>query len=94
MGQRPSRRLVPGGRFVFKTFANGDAILLVLTRRLNDKTRIMLPDGREIIVTLVAVGPLKCKLGFDAPPDVQVVRPEAHDQEPRLVRGIGKSVTE
>ena len=57
--------------------------MLVLTRKLGEQIVI----GDDIVVTVVAVGPGKIRLGIEAPPAVHIVRhelqPEAHGTSPQ-----------
>jgi carbon storage regulator CsrA len=50
--------------------------MLVITRRENERTHILLPNGQTIIVTLVQVRTDKARLGFDAPKEIQIAREE------------------
>lgn len=50
--------------------------MLVLSRHVNERVFLTLPDGRQIVVTLVRTGWEKVRIGFDAPPDVTIHREE------------------
>jgi carbon storage regulator CsrA len=50
--------------------------MLVLARKTGDKVHIPLPDGREVIVTVVEIHVGRVRLGFDAPRDVPIHRAE------------------
>lgn len=54
---------------------------LVLTRNVDERVVVTLPDGRRMYVTLVAIRTgERAKLGFNAPSDVQIQREEIQDQ--------------
>ncbi|UCH49003.1 MAG: carbon storage regulator [Betaproteobacteria bacterium] len=46
--------------------------MLVLSRRLQEKILI----GKDIIVSVEALGDQRVKIGIDAPPEVQIFRTE------------------
>ena len=46
--------------------------MLVLKRRVNQEIRI----GENIVITVLGVSGRSVKLGFDAPPEIKIVRPE------------------
>lgn len=50
--------------------------MLVLSRKVGEKILI----GEEIVVTVVRVTGSKVRLGFDAPPEVTVLREEVEDE--------------
>jgi carbon storage regulator CsrA len=51
--------------------------MLVLHRRPGEKVYLELPDGRRVTITVVEFhGRSAVKLGFDAPKDVAIYRPE------------------
>ena len=50
--------------------------MLVLSRRLNERTQITLPDGRVGWITVVDIDRNKVRLGFDLPADVNIAREE------------------
>jgi len=56
--------------------------MLVLTRKLGERIVI----GDDIVVTVVAIGPGRVRLGIEAPPTVPVLRdelqPNAHGAAP------------
>lgn len=56
--------------------------MLVLSRHVHESVTLTLPDGRQIVVTLVRGGTDKVRLGFDAPADVQIARDDAHSLRP------------
>lgn len=57
--------------------------MLILARRLDQKTVLRLPDGREIIVVVTEIGEGKVRLGFVADPDIAIVRDDAIRTEAR-----------
>lgn len=51
--------------------------MLVLSRHVNERVVIVLPDGRRIYVTPLDIrSGFKIRLGFDAPKDIIVDREE------------------
>jgi carbon storage regulator len=50
--------------------------MLVLSRKLNEKLIIVLPDGTRIALQVVRATAGKARIGIDAPPDVKVFREE------------------
>ena len=52
--------------------------MLVLSRKRDERVTCVLPDGREMAVTVVDIRGDKIRLGFDAPIDVTVNRHEVH----------------
>jgi carbon storage regulator CsrA len=51
--------------------------MLVLKRKPNESVRVVGPDGRAVEITVVSVdGRDAVRLGFEAPPDVRIVRSE------------------
>ena len=50
--------------------------MLVLSRRLNERVRIALPDGRHGWITVADIDRAKVRLGFLFPADVEVLREE------------------
>ena len=57
--------------------------MLVLSRRLNEK--VVMP-GLKVTVQVVAIGNGRVRLGFEAPPDVMVLRWELTAQVPAPAR--------
>lgn len=53
--------------------------MLVLSRKKNERVLI----GADIEVQVVEIRGDEVRLGFTAPEDVMIVRPDAHNQEPR-----------
>lgn len=57
--------------------------MLVLTRKIKDDTIITLPDGQQVLVRVLKIkGNQQVSLGFDAPPNVNIVRAEVADTLP------------
>ena len=50
--------------------------MLVMSRKLSERIRIDLGDGRYVWVTVVSVKGDKIRLGFEAPKDIQIWREE------------------
>jgi carbon storage regulator CsrA len=50
--------------------------MLTLTRRINERVRLLLPDGVEVWVMVVDIAPGKVRLGIEAPPSVEIMRQE------------------
>lgn len=50
--------------------------MLVLGRRSGQRVVCELADGRQLVVTLVAGGDGRARLGFEAPADVRIYREE------------------
>ena len=51
--------------------------MLTLSRKAGERVLLMLPDGQEIWVSVVTVKANgSVRLGFDAPPDVDIKREE------------------
>ena len=48
--------------------------MLVLTRKLNEKIRI----GKDLVVSIVAIGDNYVKLGIDAPAEIKIFREELY----------------
>jgi carbon storage regulator CsrA len=46
--------------------------VLVLTRKWQEKVFILLPDGREVVITLVGTDGNKVRLGFECPRDLKI----------------------
>ena len=55
--------------------------MLVLSRKNDKKVRLTLSDGRIIMVTVVAIRGDETRLGFEAPPDVSILREELAQKE-------------
>lgn len=53
--------------------------MLVLSRKFSEKVLI----GDNITVTVVEIRGDKVRLGFDAPQEIEIVRPEAIDKTPK-----------
>jgi carbon storage regulator len=50
--------------------------MLVVSRKINERVFVEMPDGRLIVVTISAVRGDKVRVGFDAPQDVKILREE------------------
>ncbi len=50
--------------------------MLVLSRKVNECVVLTLPDGREIRVGPVRIGPNQMRLGIEAPLDISILRDE------------------
>lgn len=50
--------------------------MLILTRGLNERVRLLTPDGTACWVTVVETRNGKVRLGFTAPPEVRIDREE------------------
>lgn len=57
--------------------------MLVLSRHRSESVVLVLPDGREVNVTLCDVRADKARIGFEAPQDVKIMRREIYRPEPR-----------
>ena len=55
---------------------HGGFKMLVLSRLVHEKVVVTLPDGREMEVVVVEIARGKVRLGFAAPKDVKIMRPE------------------
>jgi carbon storage regulator len=53
--------------------------MLVLSRQMDDETVLILPDGREVVATVVSIVPGKVRIGWTAPADVRIHRREVYD---------------
>lgn len=55
-------------------------MMLVLTRQVSNRTYLDFPDGippgSRVTITLVRVEHGKARIGFEAPPEVIITRPE------------------
>ena len=54
--------------------------MLVLSRHRDEDIVITTPEGRRIRVTLIDIRGDKCRIGFEADPDVQINRSEIQAQ--------------
>lgn len=50
--------------------------MLVLTRQQNEQIELTLPDGAAIVITAVRIGRHSCRIGVDAPRNVNIARRE------------------
>jgi carbon storage regulator len=50
--------------------------MLVLSRKENESIVLTLPNGQEIVVTVVEIDRGKIRLGFEAPLDIKIFRTE------------------
>lgn len=50
--------------------------MLVISRKLDERLRITLPDGRTVWAVIVEIGEGRVRIGIDAPRDVLVMRDE------------------
>lgn len=55
--------------------------MLVLTRKPGQSITLRLPDGRQIRVIVTKATWGQCRIGIDAPSDVNIVRDNAHLRE-------------
>ncbi len=54
--------------------------MLALTRKQNERVFIILPDGRQVVVSIVEIADRgKVRLGFAAPNDIAINREEVHE---------------
>ena len=53
--------------------------MLVLSRRVSEVIQI----GDDITITIVRTGPEVVRLGIEAPKDIQILRDDAHECEPK-----------
>lgn len=60
--------------------------MLVLSRNPSESVLLILPDGREITLTVIAVRDSRARLGIDAPNDVTILREEV--QQAALVAAL------
>jgi carbon storage regulator len=51
--------------------------VLILTRRIEEAVTITCPDGQQVVVKVLSIGPGDVRLGFDAPPEVSILRDNA-----------------
>ena len=58
-------------------------LMLVLTRKRNERIHILVPGGPTIIVQVAQIETDQIRLGFTAPRDVRIVREELLDREDR-----------
>src|SRR6266852_1668458 len=61
----------------YSSFWKGVPLMLVLSRRLNEK--IVIP-GLNLTIQVVAIKPGVVRIGIQAPPDIPIVRDELLDQ--------------
>jgi carbon storage regulator len=54
--------------------------MLVLSRKENESVVLTLPNGEEILLTVVAIDHGKVRIGFKAPRDVKIFRTELLDR--------------
>ena len=72
--------------------------MLTLSRKAGERVLLTLPDGQEIWVSVVTVKANgSVRLGFDAPPDVDIYREEllarsGHDDQSEGSPGQGASM--
>lgn len=50
--------------------------MLVLSRKPNERFVMVLPDGKEIWITILESRSTKCRIGIDAGDDVVIAREE------------------
>lgn len=50
--------------------------MLVVTRKVYGRVRLLLPDGRSIWVMVYRISSEGVRVGIDAPPDVRIEREE------------------
>jgi carbon storage regulator len=55
--------------------------MLVLTRKKNERVRVPLGDGKELILTIVELRGDKVRLGFEAPKELAIWRDELIDDD-------------
>lgn len=60
--------------------------MLILTRRVNESVVITHPDGTEVTVTVLGMVGNQIRLGFEAPKEVKILRDNAVDRSPGVVR--------
>jgi carbon storage regulator len=60
-------------------FATLEIVMLVLSRKVGEQVLI----GDNIMVTVTEIRGGKVRLGFEAPDDVQICRPDAVNKTPR-----------
>ena len=60
--------------------------MLILTRRVNESVIITHPDGTEITVSVLGMVGNQARLGFNAPKEVQILRDNAVERSPGVVR--------
>jgi sRNA-binding carbon storage regulator CsrA len=58
---------------------------LILKRREHESVLLKLPDGREVIITVVHLSPSMIKLGIEAPEDVRVSRPTIGNRQSEII---------
>jgi carbon storage regulator CsrA len=61
----------------YSSFWKGVPLMLVLSRRLNDK--IVIP-GLNLTIQVVAIKPGMVRIGIQAPPEIPIMRDELLDQ--------------
>jgi len=54
--------------------------MLILSRKVNDQI-VLDVRGVQIVITMTLTAPHLCKLGFQAPREVSIVRPDAKSKE-------------
>lgn len=57
--------------------------MLCLSQRVSEKVIIKLPDGREMVIMVIALRGDRVRIGYDAPRDIDIVRENAHNKNRR-----------
>lgn len=66
--------------------------MLVLSRRINERLVLFLPDNREIEILVSDVFEGKVDLGISAPREIKIMKKETHMQD--LKRGHGSRIND
>jgi carbon storage regulator len=64
--------------------------VLVLSRKLHERVRLRLPDGRDVWLVVIDIDKGKVRLGIQAPKDIGVLREELLSPAP-LMPAVGVS---
>lgn len=60
--------------------------MLVLSRKKRESLRLILPDGREVVIQVTALNESRVRLGFEGPDDVIVLREEVYQDDAAQLR--------
>lgn len=55
--------------------------MLILSRKVSESLLLLLPDGREVMITVVTASGGKTRLGIEAPREIEIRRAAASSAE-------------
>lgn len=64
--------------------------MLILSRKAGEKIVISLPGGQQMLIAVTALSKSQCKLGFEAPKNVNIVRGEIAADTGRYLPSLGR----